>query len=36
MSNDELLKALEAAELVGDTARIYEIEQILTARSGHE
>jgi uncharacterized membrane protein affecting hemolysin expression len=36
MSIKELLKALEEAELIGDAARIYEIEQILTARCDHE
>lgn len=33
MSNAELLKALEQAKRDGDQGRIYEIEQILSARS---
>ncbi|WMM36543.1 hypothetical protein [Pseudoalteromonas phage PS_L5] len=33
MSNEQLLKALDEAKLKGDEARVYEIEQILSARS---
>lgn len=33
MSNAELLKALEQAKCDGDDGRVYEIEQILSARS---
>lgn len=34
MSNEQLLDELERAKAENDEARIYEIEQILTARSG--
>ena len=33
MSNEQLLKALDEAKLKGDESRVYEIEQILSARS---
>tara|TARA_R100000742_G_C4279692_1_gene105406 strand:+ start:14782 stop:14883 length:102 start_codon:yes stop_codon:yes gene_type:complete len=33
MSNEKLLKSLGEAKLKGDEARVYEIEQILSARS---
>lgn len=33
MSNAKLLKALEQAKRDGDKGRVYEIEQILSARS---
>lgn len=33
MSNEQLLKALNEAKLKGDEDRVYEIEQILSARS---
>lgn len=33
MSNEQLLKALDEAKRDGDQGRIYEIEQILSARS---
>lgn len=33
MNNAELVKALEQAKRDGDQGRIYEIEQILSARS---